>query len=450
MRQTPSSVSGRWRDRQASVSDERDGIKHSWLERALATGRVAAASARLASRRALGRQEGAPDSHIGEQIARELDQMKGLAMKVGQILSYFDGALPAGTHEALRTLQRGAEPVAFATIAQAIEDALGAPVDQLFDSFDPRAVAAASIGQVHRAVHRGEPVAVKVQYPNVRATFESDFARIGALSRIASLATAVDGPALAAELRERVVEECDYEREAAHQEAFARAFAADPAITIPHVVAERSARTVLTTRWHEGRSFYELIDSASAARRDSIGLTLARFAHCSFFALGTLNADPHPGNYLFPDDGPVVFLDFGCVRRFEPEYVEAERNLARVVLEGRRAQFRDAVIRTGIAPRPERIDWDIHWAMLRHQYAPYRTAQFTFDAAYIRRGMDFSGPSTPNLRALAIPPPWIWQQRLLWGLHAVLARLGAMGDFGAILRAALDAPLEPLQPTPRT
>ncbi|MDQ3034755.1 MAG: AarF/ABC1/UbiB kinase family protein [Myxococcota bacterium] len=419
-------------------------INHRWAGRALASGKVAASAARLASRRLLGRAAGTTDGLIGESLARELDSMKGLAMKVGQILSYMEGVLPAETHEALRKLQRGAQPVALETLAPVIEEALGRPLGELFDAIDPVAVAAASIGQVHRAVHRGAPVAVKIQYPRVRETLDADFARLGALARLASIATAVDGAALAEELRDRVLEECDYLREADHQDAFARAFAGDREIVIPEVIRERSASTVLTTRWHDGDDFYTFAEHADRDRRSAAGLLLARFAYRSLFGLAAINADPHPGNYLFPRDGAVVFLDFGCVRRFEPSYVDIERALTRVVITGAREKFRDALLATGMVPRPKKFDFDSHWALLRHQWAPYTAPRFRFTFEYLREGLEYSKPDNPNLRHLAIPPPWIWQQRLQFGLHAVLARLDAEADFREVLESALDEPPRPL------
>ncbi len=387
--------------------DAPDGIKHGWGSRAASTARVAGSAARLAGRRLLRRREGEAEQKIGERMARELDGMKGLAMKLGQVLSYMDGALPEGTQAALRSLQQGASPVAFATMAAVIEAAFDAPLAALFDDFDANPVAAASIGQVYRARVGGRPVAVKVQYPRVRQTMEADFARVRRLSRMASVFTAVDGPAIADELRARVTEECDYPREGAHQAAFARAFADDPAVIVPEVIAERTRGPVLTTAWHDGVGFYDVADRASADERNALGQVLARFPYRSMYAHGIINADPHPGNYLFPGRGRVVFLDFGCVRRFEPDFLAAERRLTRVVIDDRRDQFRDAVMATGMVPKPKRFDFDIHWAMLCHQLAPYRSPQFRFTAEHLREGARFTGPSNPNLRRLAIPPAWI-------------------------------------------
>jgi predicted unusual protein kinase regulating ubiquinone biosynthesis (AarF/ABC1/UbiB family) len=327
-------------------------INRGLSSRLLSTGRIAASAARLAARRIVG-AEGETDARIGEALARELDEMKGMAMKVGQILSYFDGVLPPATHVALRRLQQGARPGAYEQMANVIEEAFGQPVSALFEDFNTTPIASASIGQVYRAVYEGRPVAVKVQYPGIRETIDGDFSRMSGFARIASAATAVDGAALVAELRARMAEECDYEREAGYANAFAAAFADDPEVSIPRALGARTRKTVITSEWAGGVDFYRFAEGGSRERRNAAAMTLVRFAYRSLFQLSTLNADPLPGNYLFPSGGPVVFLDFGCVRRFDAAFVEAERRVARVVIDEKRAEFRDAVVATGMVPSPE-------------------------------------------------------------------------------------------------
>jgi predicted unusual protein kinase regulating ubiquinone biosynthesis (AarF/ABC1/UbiB family) len=429
----------------SSDDDELAEINHRWGRRAISTARIASSAARLAGRRLFGRKASITDQVIGEKLAAELDEMKGMAMKLGQIISYFDGILPESTHAALRPLQRGAKPVAFSVMLPVIESAFEAPLGELFEDFDDVPVAAASIGQVYRARFRGADVAVKVQYPNVRKTFESDTKRLRRLAGLASLATAVDGHAIADELRARLLEECDYELEARHQEAFAAAFADDARIVVPTVVWERTRGSVLTTAWHSGLDFYAFNDAAGPDQRAAAASALVRFAYRSLYGHAAINADPHPGNYLFPGDGRVVFLDFGCVRRFDPDFLERERTLARVVLEDRRGDFRDAVLATGMVPKPKRFDFDVHWAQMCHHYAPYRVPRYRINPEHLAEAMRFNGPSNPNLRRLAIPPQWIWLQRLQFGLHAVLARLDVELAYGDILREALAEPPRPLR-----
>lgn len=195
-------------------------IKHHWGRRAWSTGKIATSAIRLAGRGLLKRSNNQQDGHLGELLAKEMDEMKGLAMKIGQILSYFDGVLPPETHRALQKLQKGAQPIAFSSIQQVIEEAFQRSLSELFESIDPKPVAAASIGQVHRGLYQGQEVAIKVQYPHVQKTFESDFTRLSKIAGMASLVTAVDGKAIAEDLQKRIVDECDYLLEAKNQHFF--------------------------------------------------------------------------------------------------------------------------------------------------------------------------------------------------------------------------------------
>lgn len=422
---------------------ELDGVKRSWGQRLWSTGKIAAKAARLATRKLVG-AEGEADGRIGEALARELDNMKGMAMKVGQILSYFDGIMPEDAHKALRGLQQGMTPVSREQMLEVVEEAFGQPVEELFDTFPTKPIAAASIGQVYRTSFAGNDVAVKVQYPGIWDTIRSDFSMLNRLSKIASLATAVDGPAIVRELQERFGEECDYLREAAYQRAFSEAFASEPNIHIPSVYPERTRATVLTSEWCAGNDFYTFVEQSSQEERNRVSHLLVRFAYQSLYRWGTLNADPHPGNYLFGEDGHVFFLDFGCIRSFDASYLERDRNLARVVVNNERNLFNDALNETGIVAKPKSFDYDNHWELLRSQYQPYWEPNFHFTQEYIQKGMEYSRPSSPNLRKLAIPPEWIWLQRLQWGLHAVLVRLNANGSYRDSFHEALETPLEPM------
>lgn len=422
-------------------------IKRGWGQRLWSTGTLAGRAAQLATRQLLGSND-KKDAAIGEALAGEFDKMKGMAMKVGQILSYFDGILPDETNKALRRLQHGSQTMSYEVMKDVLEEALAAPVEELFESFPHEPKASASIGQVYKARYEGRDVAVKVQYPGIWETIRSDFSVLYHMSSLASLATAVDGQAIVDDLRQRFGEECDYLREASFQEAFRKAFADDPEVVIPAVHFSRTRANVLTSEWWEGLDLYTFTEKASSKERQQAAKALMRFAYRSFYALGTLNADPHPGNYLFLEDGRVVFLDFGCIRQFDPSYVEHERQLAKVVIENRKADFRDALLATGLVSRPKKFDFEHHWLLLRHQYAPYIDTKsgFAFTQDYLKKGMEYSQPSSPNLRQLAIPPEWIWIQRLQWGLHAVLVRLQAEGNFASIFQEAIEQPLTPLQP----
>ena len=412
----------------------RDHIPKRWT-RLRQTSRAARLAVTGAARHALWGSEDA-DRALGEALVAELDSLKGLAMKVGQILSYLDAGIPEETQAALQALQRGVTPLSINVIDTVLIDALGGTHQELFDDFDTLPIAAASIGQVHRATWKGQPVAVKVQYPNVIDTIDADAQQLARLGRLAGMATAVDGAAIVRELHERLREECDYHLEAQNLLTFRSFFDGDPAITIPSLVPERSAETVLTTSWCDGDALEDFIATASPEERSAAGMVLARFTWTTLWRHGILHGDPHPGNQRYRTDG-VVFLDFGCVRRLSKGYRAAERRLVWAVLDGDRRRFRAACIDSGVAAGP-RFNFEMHWEMMRYFWRPYLSARGQFPRDYMAGAQRFMGPTNPNGRQMGIPPEAIWMMRVSWGLHAVLARLETAGPLGDMLRATLE------------
>ncbi len=189
--------------------------------------------------------------------------------------------------------------------------------------------------------------------------------------------------------------------------------------------------------------FYRFCDEADDAARQRASRRLIRVALRSLYVHRAFNADPHPGNYRFTPSGEVGFLDFGCVRQLDADWVATDRAIVTAVLAGDRAAFRDAVQRSGIVGS-RRFDDEAHWEMVSWQWRPYLTETLVFTPAYLAEGAKLSRPSNPNLRHLAIPPQGVWVERLRWGLSAVLTRLGAAGRFRPLLEEALAAPEVPL------
>lgn len=407
--------------------------------------RVAMTAGRTAARQLLGRADAERDAALGRSLAGQLDDMKGLAMKVGQIVSYLDVPLPSEVRHALETLQQGVRGLPFDEVRALVEAELGQPLESSFERFDPDPVAAASVGQVHRARVLGTEVAVKVRYPGIDQSFRSDLAAIHRLAGLASLGSAVDARAVVGELAERMAEEADYAREARFTAAFARAFRSTPRVRVPTVVPERSSSAVLTSHWVTGRTFQQFAAEASPRAIHDAAQTLVSFTYRSLFELATIQADPHPGNFLFPeDDDAVVFLDYGCVRELPQDHVIALRDQARAVLDQDRIAFRDASIRMGVVGKPRRFDFEHYYEVIAHLYRPFTDPDFRFDAQYVKMAYAQNGPSSPNARTLAMPPALMWVQRLQWGLASVLARLGAHGDFRPVFRTHLEAPVRPM------
>lgn len=379
---------------------------------------------RIAARRVLRRKEGAQDERLGEALSDQLDQMKGLAMKVGQIVSYMDVPLPSSVQEKLARLQRGMQGMPEAKTRAALAAALGADWASRFDAFEIEPFAAASIGQVHRASFEGQPIAFKLRYPEVADTMSSDLGTMRRIASLASLASAVNGQAIVDELAARLSEECDYEREARYQSLFRCAFADDPDIVIPDVHASLSTESTIATAWCDG-STLEVACEAHEATRNRYARALVRFSYRSLFELGTIQADPHPGNFLFGDDGRVTCLDFGCVRAFDPELVQALRAMLVALDHGDHPGFREAIVAIGMAPKPKRFDFEHAFRMMEHLNRPLLQPRFAFTPAFVREGMDYNGPTNPNARHMDLPAPYLWVVRLQWGLWSLLTRLRA-------------------------
>ncbi len=254
-----------------------------------------------------------------EDVARELGHMKGAIMKAGQLLGFIADGLPPEAQAALATLQADVPPMAPSLAESVVREELGADPDRIFLEWNPVPIAAASIGQVHRAVLRdGRIVAVKVQYPGVDRAIRSDLDNAELLYRLFSSFSlrGLDVKSLVDELRVRMGDELDYRLEAANQTEFADLYRGHPFIRVPDVVSEYSTRRVLTSEWVDGLTWAEFEETASPAARQRAGEILFRFAQGSIHRHGVFNGDPHPGNYRFTREGSVTFLDFGLVKRW--------------------------------------------------------------------------------------------------------------------------------------
>jgi predicted unusual protein kinase regulating ubiquinone biosynthesis (AarF/ABC1/UbiB family) len=375
------------------------------------------------------------------KLVKELGALKGLVMKLGQIASYMPGALPPEAQRVLTKLQANTTALEYAQVEGVLRQEFGRDPAELYEALEPEPFAAASIGQVHRARHEGRPVAVKIQYPGIEDALRSDLATAGVLGRLGTMGTAMDGAGLVEELRDRVLEECDYRKEAQNQRAFAALFATMPGARVPAVVAERSGQRVLTSELDPGQGFYPFCDTAPQAVRDRAGEIIFRVCFDCLFRHSVYNADPHPGNYLFSPAGDVTFLDFGCIRRFSVEMIEAWKAVAKSVLAGDRAAFQRCFPALGFVGNPKKFDWDHQWSMMRYLYRPFlATEPFTYTHEYVKESYGLLIFDNPNRFTGKMPPEWLFLNRLQWGLNSVLAHLQATGPWGDVWRAAVESP----------
>ncbi|MFE5866527.1 ABC1 kinase family protein [Streptomyces virginiae] len=372
-----------------------------------------------------------------EQLFRTLGELKGGAMKFGQALSVFESALPeevAGPYRAALTkLQEAAPPLPAATVHQVLADRLGADWRDLFEEFEDKPAAAASIGQVHRAVwHDGRQVAVKVQYPGAGEALLSDLKQLGRFAGLLGpLIPGMEIKPLIKELRDRVAEELDYELEAEAQRTHADAFVDDPDVVVPDVVHQGDQ--VLVTEWMEGTPLSEVIADGTQEERDRAGQLLAGFLFSGPARTGLLHADPHPGNFrLIPGaDGRTRLgvLDFGTVDRLPGGWPKPIGRSLRMTLDGDAEGVYGHLCAEGFVKESVELEPDAVLDYLKPIIEPAEAEEFTFTRTWLRgqaaRIADPRSPAHQLGRQINLPPSYLLIHRVTLSTIGVLCQLGA-------------------------
>jgi predicted unusual protein kinase regulating ubiquinone biosynthesis (AarF/ABC1/UbiB family) len=376
-----------------------------------------------------------------EQLFKVLGELKGGAMKVGQMLSIFEAALPPEIAEPYRAtltkLQEAAPALPVATVHKVLAEGLGENWRAQFAEFDNKPTAAASIGQVHKAVWKdGRTVAVKVQYPGAGRALMGDFNQLARLGRLfAVLMPNLDIKSMLAELRERVTEELDYTIEAESQAGFAKAYADDPDFYIPDVVAQSG--NVLVTEWMDGTPLSKIISDGTQEQRDHVGLLYSRFLFSGPARCGMLHADPHPGNYRLLDDGRLGIIDFGAVDRLPGGFHRRIGRLMRIgtlldIEQVETALREEHFIREGVE-----IDSAALLASLEPIAQPLIEERFKFSREWLREEAARVTDLRPTnvVRQLNLPPSYVLIHRVVAAGTGVLCQLEAEGPFrGEALR----------------
>jgi predicted unusual protein kinase regulating ubiquinone biosynthesis (AarF/ABC1/UbiB family) len=381
-----------------------------------------------------------------EQIFEVLGQMKGAAMKVGQVASFIDtGAFPPEFQERIQAklaeLREAAPSVPFDKMRKVVEDDLDDRLEAVFAEFGEETVAAASIGQVYRArLHDGRDVAIKVQYPGVGNAVRADLQNIGLIMRVAKrIAPGMDAKAMTAELRERLTDELDYEHEAQQHRAFARTWRNHPFIYIPGVVTELCTEHVLVTEWVDGIGFEE-IRELDAATRDRFGEIVFRFFFGSLYRNGHFSGDPHPGNYRLMDDGRVAFIDFGMTRRVTREDLDAEVAAVRAAMDSDAEGLHRRLAGLGFFdPSDEQVTPEAvfdHFHDVTRWYIDDRVV--TIDRELVSQVLiDFGDPRSRHWQLMkreTMPPQAMLARRMEALTLGVLGQLGATANWHRIAR----------------
>ena len=375
--------------------------------------------------------------------AEVLGNLRGLAAKIGQMASYVDGLVPEQHAEAfessLKALRAQAPRSSAAAIRNLVEEELGGPIDTLFASWSDTPLASASIGQVHRAtLPDGADVAVKVQHPGIARAVESDLSNAGLLESFVGVlgGKRFDTKTMLEVIQTRFREELDYAFEAGNLARFADLHRGDPTVIVPTFHGSHSSRRVLTTAMAEGKSFDEAC-AASEPERRAWSETLWRFVFKGTLVGAMLNADPHPGNYVFHEGGRVTFLDYGCIQRIDDRRPRAVAVHA-AALARDEAAFGRAVSRM-VGAKPGALE-DTAIRYTRDCFrplfeSPYRvTKPYAASLVAGMHEMALLARKVPEEQLFTMPGDMVFVNRLQFGFYSVLARLDVETDYAAVER----------------
>ncbi len=392
-----------------------------------------------------------------EQMVKTLGSLKGVAVKVAQMASIIDvDLLPEEYREIyqreLGTLRQNAPSMSWKKVEKVLDDQWDRPLAKIFSEIDHKATAAASIGQVHRATLKdGRDVAVKIQYPDIADALRADVENAALFLRLGRMiAPGLDARAVAKELKARVLEELDYELEAQNQRRFARAYRGHPFICVPEVVSELSRERVMVSEWVEGMAFDEVTDLPQS-KRDRFGEIIYRFAFGSIYHLNQLNADAHPGNYLWMEDGRVAFIDFGMTKRLAERQIKLQVAAVTAVLDEDPETFGIAMEDLGFIRDRAKFNVELlmdHVRLVGGWYLSGRKQKIT--RRYVAKALtaisDPRGEYFELVRTASLPADELMGRRMETGILAVLGRLEASANWTKISREWWfgEAPATPL------
>jgi predicted unusual protein kinase regulating ubiquinone biosynthesis (AarF/ABC1/UbiB family) len=379
-------------------------------------------------------------ARTAEQLFKVLGELKGGAMKLGQALSVFEAALPedsaAPYREALTKLQEAAPPMPPRAVHKVLDEQFGTRWSERFREFDDVPAAAASIGQVHKAIWSdGREVAVKLQYPGAGPALMADLTQLTRFAWLfGRMSPGLDVKPLLAELKDRVLEELDYTLEASSQRAFAAAYADDEQIAVPRVVA--SAPKAVVSEWMDGRQMSSVIASGTQDERDSAGSLMALLHYSAPARAGLLHADPHPGNFRMLPDGRLGVIDFGAVARLPDGFPLYLGRLTRLAVDGDAPGMLALMRETGFVRPGIELEPDEILNYLGPIVEPMREPSFTFSRDWMRsQAARLGDPRSDEARVgrmFNLPPNYLLIHRVTLGSIGVLCQLGATAPYRSL------------------
>jgi predicted unusual protein kinase regulating ubiquinone biosynthesis (AarF/ABC1/UbiB family) len=372
---------------------------------------------------------------VAEEATQMMGNMKGAFMKLGQILSFATEVVPENAREALQRLQMDAPPMSFEIVRQVVEQDLGQPLSQLFRRFDEEPIAAASIGQVHRArLLDGAEVVVKVQYPGVGQAIETDLkASRGLAAMLSAFNQNIDAQGVVDEVKDRLLEELDYKKELRSQQLFCDLWRDHPFIRIPHAYPELSGSRVLTQEYCRGLGFSEFLAGATVQEKRLAIHAINDFVFDSMYRYCVFNGDPHPGNYIFQPDGGIAFVDFGCVKYFDAAFIRDLQALNRSLMEGDRGAFELLLKKMQVVLPGRPYDLDELWEFFCYHTEPFRENRvFTFTKEWVRAAFSVMDPTKQT--RINLPKDFVFLNRITFGLNSIMLKLDASENFHRLHR----------------
>jgi predicted unusual protein kinase regulating ubiquinone biosynthesis (AarF/ABC1/UbiB family) len=370
-------------------------------------------------------------------LAASVGQLKGIAMKVGQLMSYLELELPPELKAGLAVLQTHSPAMPFERVVEVVTAELGEQAPSVLAQMSPSPVAAASIGQVHRAqLPTGDDVAVKIQYPGMETAIASDFRSAALGTAFASLlAPGANVDAVVGAARGALIDECDYEREARYQERFARIYANHAILTVPRVHPRYCSRRVLTTTWIEGQRFDDfLATNPPQSERNRFGEALFEFYVGTLFRHGLYNWDPHPGNYIVQRDGRIAMLDYGSTREFDRAFVKKLAALTRAAHTDTQDALHRALLDLGFVREGQTYDFETARKLVRSFYGPMLRDETLAIEPGEAKPFGAVLESKRELLKLHLPGEFLFIIRIRFGVMSVLAQLGARANWHQLER----------------
>lgn len=378
-----------------------------------------------------------------QKMVRAMGELKGAAMKLGQMLSVLPDHLPDEIREELAALQKDTPPMPYELVAEQFEKGTGIPLPEAFRVFNPEPVGAASIGQVHRAtLFDGTDVAVKIQYPGILATLDSDLKNLGSLMQMGRVVADKERlDAILNELKEGILGEADYGAEAKNLETHGVTLSEHPDVVVPKIYRDYCSETVLTMEFLAGEKLDVAITALPEEQRNEAALRFTRIFMWMFHEKHLLHADPHPGNFLLMPDGRIGLLDFGCVRTYDPVFCDLWLEVIAAKFAHQKERLPGIFERLGYAGQKGSKGLS---AQQLHELTEITGAPFLYDRDFDwakwrpRKAVEDFTKANLNILQYAAPPEAVFYFRVAGGVWGLLSTAGVKANFHRIAKELIE------------